>query len=135
MKKYRIDILAITATKWRGRGSKSIAGYEAVYSGVESGRARADMAISLLEEIAQYVHNAYFVINNTRRCEIHVLLSLHMHCVCDFGLMSHTASHPASAISRRNGTRYTKSNGNSLEELTLTWITISIVGIGLRELE
>ena len=49
MKKYRINIRAVSEIKWRGRGAKDVECYKVVYSGIETGRAREGVAMVFSE--------------------------------------------------------------------------------------
>ena len=49
MRKYDLRILAVSETKWKGRGARDIEDYYAIYSGVSEGRARVGVAVVLSE--------------------------------------------------------------------------------------
>ena len=55
MKKYRLDVLGVSEGKMRGNGMKTVDGMTCVYSGVQQGRAKAGVAIYMVEELAMCI--------------------------------------------------------------------------------
>ena len=55
MKKYKLDVLGVSETKWRGNGAKNVDDCYMVYSGVSSGRMRAGAAIFVSEGLSRWV--------------------------------------------------------------------------------
>ena len=52
MKRYRFDVLGVSEGRMRGNGMKTVDGMTCVYSGVQQGRAKAGIAIYMVEELA-----------------------------------------------------------------------------------
>ena len=55
MKRYRLDVLGVSEGKIRGNGMKTVESVTCVYSGVQEGRAKAGIAIYMVEELSVYV--------------------------------------------------------------------------------
>ena len=55
MKKYKLNVLGVSEGKMRGNGMKTVDGMTCVYSGVQQGRAKAGVAIYMVEELAMCI--------------------------------------------------------------------------------
>ena len=55
MKKYKLDILGVSETKWKGNGAKNVDDCYVVYSGVSDGRAKAGVAVLMTEDTSRFV--------------------------------------------------------------------------------
>ena len=55
MKKYKIDILGVSETKWKGNGAKNVDDCCVVYSGVSDGRAKVSAAFLMTEGTSRFV--------------------------------------------------------------------------------
>ena len=52
MRRYRLDVLGVSEGKIRESGMKTVEGVTCVYSGVQEGRAKAEAAVNMAEELA-----------------------------------------------------------------------------------
>ena len=55
MKKYRLEVLGVSEAKVRGNGMRMIGDTTCVYSGVQTGRAKAGVAILLSERFGRFL--------------------------------------------------------------------------------
>ena len=55
MKRYRLNVLGISGENIRGNEMKTVEGVTCVYSGVQEGRAKAGVAIYMVEELAAHI--------------------------------------------------------------------------------
>lgn len=55
MKKYKLDFLGVSETKWKGNGAKNVDDCYVVYSGVSDGRAKAGVAVLMTEDTKRFV--------------------------------------------------------------------------------
>ena len=55
MEKYRLEILGVSETKMKGNGSRAVGKGRCIFAGIEKGRAKAGVAIFMLERVSQYL--------------------------------------------------------------------------------